>query len=84
MNIWTVEFQQHYTDMEKGEWDDDLTDEFDVVASDYDSALETARAYAMACSFVDAETDKEVFVDDVRLVSITKGKRVQAIERMKA
>jgi hypothetical protein len=81
MNIWEVEFQIHYEDMNTGEWDKNLKEESVVVASDYESALATAKPLALAESWYDDENSVEVHADDVRLLSIIEGQSVDAIAK---
>ncbi len=84
MNVWDIELQKHYADMEEDNWDADLTSYYRVVAPDYESALATAESLALSETFEDDESDKVVPVDRVRLVSIKKGISVDAIATVKA
>lgn len=78
MYVWDIEFQDHYSNMEKCEWDEQLTSDWRVVAPDYESALSTAKS--LACrTWEDEETGEAVTIDDVRLLSIDKGTHIDAV-----
>ncbi len=82
--VWEICFQEHYSTMEKGEWDKDYTCDYRVVALDYDSALTEAKSLVLNTSWQDDESGEEIFVDDVRLLSINQGISIDAIATVKA
>jgi hypothetical protein len=84
MNVWEIELQKHYADAPMDDWDGDLTSEYDVVATDYESALSTAESLAKSEVFEDDETGERIPVNAVRLISIHKGKSIDAIARVAA
>jgi hypothetical protein len=84
MYIWEVVFEEHWDWMEEGEFLDGDKVDYSVAAGDYNSALEAAREVALKNSYYDEDEDAENFVTDVRLVSINRGKELDAIATVKA
>lgn len=85
MNIWEVVFEVSWSYMDFGEFDEDKFETVSVAASDYDSALETAKA-EIALLIVDNDEDenKPHYVRDARLMKIERGIAIDAIAKVKA
>lgn len=78
MNVWEVTFELLWNN--ETEFDEDERT-FNVAAYDYDSALATAKEEAMSLSYTDKETNKDVDVEDVRLVSIDRGIKIDCVAK---
>ena len=84
MNVWEVEFEVRWSFAKPGDFDSDH-EWVNVVAPDYDSALEGLRQEVMAKSFDDVD-DPDVVntVVESRLISIKRGIEVDVIAKVAA
>jgi len=76
--VWEVELQEHYSNMDKDDWDKDLTGDYRIVASSYASALKSAKEESLSGSYTD-DDGEEFRVDDVCLLSIVQGVRIDIV-----
>jgi hypothetical protein len=84
MNVWEIEFEVRWSFAKPGDFDEEH-EWVNVVAPDYDSALETARQEVMSKSFDDVDDPDVVHaVAEARLMSIKCGIEIDAIAKVAA
>lgn len=85
MFVWEIEFEVCWSYATPGDFAENDHEWVNVVAPDYDSALEAARREVLSKSFDDDENPGAVHtVTDARLISIKRGIEVDAVVKVAA
>jgi len=78
MFVWTVEFEEHWSWSKKGEYEEG--DIYTIAARSSDEAIKKAEKLARVGAVrKDYETDEEYSLVSIRLVSIQRGTKLDAV-----
>lgn len=75
MYLWNIEFSEHYSFSEKGDYDENGL-AYNIVANDAEEAVKKAKKLAIGNKFFDDADEKEYTRTDVQVVSIVRKEQI--------